>query len=257
MNTVDGVVMDTKNRKSTKARLYRMDTGEHTCPFGLKALDLLERQGYTVEDHRLENREQTDEFMATHGVSTTPQVFIGEDRIGGYEDLREYLDKPVADPEGTSYKPVIAVFSVAFLMAAAADWQSDGELQLVRTVEWFIAFSMCILAILKLQDIEKFSTMFLGYDLLARKVVRYSYVYPFAEALAGVLMIAGVFLWLAIPIALFIGSIGAASVIKAVYIDKRELECACVGGSASVPLGFVSLTENLMMIAMAIWMWVG
>ncbi|MFT6533799.1 MAG: hypothetical protein ACJASC_003364 [Limimaricola cinnabarinus] len=51
-----------------------------------------------------------------------------------------------------------------------------------------------------------------------------------------------------------IGTVGAVSVFKAVYIDKRELECACVGGSSNVPLGFVSLTENLMTIAMAIWM---
>jgi hypothetical protein len=43
-------------------------------------------------------------------------------------------------------------------------------------------------------------------------------------------------------------------VFKAVYLDKRELKCACVGGSSNVPLGFVSLTENLMMIAMAVWM---
>ena len=41
---------------------------------------------------------------------------------------------------------------------------------------------------------------------------------------------------------------------KAVYIDKRELKCACVGGDSNVPLGFVSLTENLMMIGMAVWM---
>ena len=44
------------------------------------------------------------------------------------------------------------------------------------------------------------------------------------------------------------------SVFKAVYIDRRELKCACVGGGSNVPLGFVSLTENLMMIAMALWM---
>ena len=37
-----------------------------------------------------------------------------------------------------------------------------------------------------------------------------------------------------------------------VYIDKRELKCACVGGDSNVPLGFISLTENLMMIAMAV-----
>ena len=113
---------------------------------------------------------------------------------------------------------------------------------------------MCLLGVQKLQDIERFSTMFLNYDLLARKFVRYGYIYPFAETLAGVLMIAGALTWLAAPVALVIGAIGAVSVFKAVYIDKRELKCACVGGSSQVPLGFVSLTENVMMVCMALWM---
>jgi len=56
------------------------------------------------------------------------------------------------------------------------------------------------------------------------------------------------------PVALFIGTVGAISVFKAVYIDKRDLKCACVGGDSSVPLGFVSLTENLMMVAVAVYM---
>jgi hypothetical protein len=84
--------------------------------------------------------------------------------------------------------------------------------------------------------------------------VPYAYIYPFAEALAGILMIAGVLTWLAAPLALFIGGIGAVSVFKAVYIDKRELKCACVGGDSNVPLGAVSLLESLMMVAMAIAM---
>jgi hypothetical protein len=110
---------------------------------------------------------------------------------------------------------------------------------------------MIVLALLKLQNIESFATMFLNYDLLAKRWVPYGYVYPFAEGLAGVLMVAGVLNWLSIPIALFIGAVGAVSVFKAVYLDHREVKCACVGGSSNVPLGFVSLTENLMMIAMA------
>ena len=60
--------------------------------------------------------------------------------------------------------------------------------------------------------------------------------------------------WISIPVALFIGTIGAASVFYAVYIQKREIKCACVGGSGNVPLGFVSLTENLALMAMGIWM---
>ncbi|MGY6555715.1 MAG: MauE/DoxX family redox-associated membrane protein [Wenzhouxiangella sp.] len=94
-----------------------------------------------------------------------------------------------------------------------------------------------------------------GYgDLLAQRQVRYAYFYPFAETGAGILMIAGALIWLAAPIALFIGTVGAISVFKAVYIDRRELKCACAGGDSKVPLGFVSLTENLIMILMGIWM---
>lgn len=70
-------------------------------------------------------------------------------------------------------------------------------------------------------------------------------------------MLAGALTWLAAPVALFIGGVGAVSVFKAVWIDKRELKCACVGGSSNVPLGFVSLTENLMMVGMAAWMLAG
>ena len=142
-------------------------------------------------------------------------------------------------------------------MALAASHAVHGTAFTLSAGEWFIGFSMAVLALLKLQNVESFATMFLNYDLLAKRWVPYSYVYPFAEGLAGVLMIAGALTWLSAPAALFIGTVGAISVIKAVYIDRRELKCACVGGASNVPLGFVSLTENLMMIGMALWMALG
>lgn len=236
------------------AALHRMVMPGHTCPYGLKARHLLRSRGYEVEDHHLTTREETDRFKAEHGVATTPQTFIDGQRIGGYDDLRRFFGLRVADPSATSYRPVAALFAMTALMAAAAGYAVDGTVLTVRVAEWFVAFSMVVLALLKLQDVDKFATMFLNYDLLASRWVPYATIYPFAEGLAGVLMVAGALDWLSIPLALFIGSVGAASVFKAVYIDRRELKCACVGGSSNVPLGFVSLTENLMMIAMALWM---
>lgn len=236
------------------AELYRMVMPGHLCPFGLKALDLLQREGFTVEDHHLKTKEQTETFKAQHQVKTTPQVFIDGKRVGGYDDLRSFFGKPVRDPKALTYRPVIVVFAMAALMACAFSWAAFGQLIPLRIVESFIAISMCILALLKLQDIESFSNMFLGYDLLAQRYVPYSYIYPFAEALTGLLMLARALPWVSIPVALFIGTIGAASVFKAVYIEKRSLKCACVGGNSNVPLGFVSLTENLMMVGMAMWM---
>jgi glutaredoxin len=236
------------------AVIHRMAMPSHTCPYGLKALHLLRRSGYRVDDRLLRTREETDAFKAKHKVATTPQVFIDGERIGGYDDLRRFLGKPVADPKATSYLPVLALFGMTALTAAAASYSVAGTVLTLRSVEWFIGISMVVLALLKLQNIETFSTMFLNYDLLAKRWVPYGYVYPFAEAIAGVLMVAGALVWLSVPIALFIGTVGAVSVFKAVYLDRRELKCACVGGSSNVPLGFVSLAENLMMIAMAVWM---
>lgn len=53
---------------------------------------------------------------------------------------------------------------------------------MVRRV--FAAFSM---AMLKLQDVEQFSTMFAGYDLLAKRWIPYAYLYPILEAIAAIL----------------------------------------------------------------------
>ena len=237
-----------------KATIYRMVMPAHTCPYGVKAKDLLRRQGYEVEDHWLRTREETDAFKGEHGVKTTPQTFIGGERVGGYDDLRRFFGKAVRDPKAVIYRPVVAVFAMTALMALAASYAAFGSPFTVRAGEWFIAFSMCVLAMLKLQNVESFSSMFLNYDLLAKRWVPYSYVYPYAEGVAGVLMAAGVLTWLSVPIALVIGTIGAISVIKAVYVDKRELKCACVGGDSKVPLGFLSLTENVMMVVMAVWM---
>ncbi len=76
---------------SRSATLYRMVLPEHTCPFGVRAKQLLESEGFEIEEHILESREQTEAFKAEHGVSTTPQVFIDGERIGGSEDLQRYL----------------------------------------------------------------------------------------------------------------------------------------------------------------------
>ena len=236
------------------AQLYRMEMPEHICPSGLKAKALLEKKGVSFEDHPFKSREEVDVFKAQHSVETTPQIWIEGQRIGGFDALRQYFGDVVSDINKPSYGPVIALFAMTALMAMAANYAISGAVFSLRSAEWFIAFSMCALALQKLRDIDAFADQFLTYDLLAQRWLPYGKIYPFAEGGAGILMIAGVLGFISIPIALFIGGIGAISVFKAVYIDKRDLRCACVGGNSNVPLGFVSLTENIMMVLMAVWM---
>ena len=189
----------------------------------------------------MRSREEIDAFKAKHNVNTTPQIFAGDERIGGYTDLAEKLDVEVeSEEEETSYVPVIAVFSSAGLMALATSLGITG----------FMGYSLFLLATLKLMDIESFAQGFEKYDLITKRIRPYAKIYPFAELAIALGFLSGV-----APIAtrvasLLIGISGGISVFKAVYIDKLDLNCACVGGGSRTPLGVVSFAENAIMAVM-------
>ena len=121
------------------ATVYRMVMPDHVCPYGLKTVDLLKREGFEVDDHHLKTREETDAFKEQHGVETTPQTFIGGKRIGGYDDVREHVGKKrtQAGDDETSYQPVIAIFGVAFLLGLAISWYVFDTIFTVEAVESF------------------------------------------------------------------------------------------------------------------------
>ena len=92
------------SQAARRAVLHRMVMPGHTCPYGLKSLDLLKRKGFTVEDHPLRTREETDAFKAAHDVKTTPQTFIDGKRIGGYDDLRRYFGERVQEADRLAHR---------------------------------------------------------------------------------------------------------------------------------------------------------
>ena len=79
--------------RSRRAVLYRMVLPNHTCPYGLRAKELLDEAGYEVDDRILGPRAEVDAFQGENDVLTTPQIFIDGARIGGSEELELYLIK--------------------------------------------------------------------------------------------------------------------------------------------------------------------
>ena len=75
------------------ATLHRMVLADHTCPFGVRAKQLLEQHGFDVDDRILSTREEVDAFKADQGIQTTTLIFIDEEKIGGSDDLEAYLSK--------------------------------------------------------------------------------------------------------------------------------------------------------------------
>ncbi|MGH9023135.1 MAG: glutaredoxin domain-containing protein, partial [Acidimicrobiia bacterium] len=144
---------DAQSRTKT-AVIYRLVTPDHVCPYGLKSLDLLARHGFEVEDHPLETEEEATELRERLGVETTPQTFIDGELVGTLDDLRRYVGDDIPDPGAESYRPVVTLFAITFLMAAGAASVVEDQVISTRTFEWFVAFTMCGLGYLKVRDIE-------------------------------------------------------------------------------------------------------
>lgn len=136
-----------------QAIIYRMVTDKHVCPFGIKAKDLLRRKGYLIEDIHLKDRQQVDEFKSKYNVKTTPQIFIHGNRIGGYDDLVKFLGL-AKDKQAKSYKPVVAVFAMTFLLALAFSYFILGSVFGLLTIKVFMGLSIAFLATLKFQNLD-------------------------------------------------------------------------------------------------------
>lgn len=228
-------------------RLYRMDLPNHPCPWGLRALRLLQERHIPFEDHPLRSEIEVAAFKAAHGVATTPQIFSGLERIGGYSDLAARLGlRPEAAP--ISYAPVAAVFLTAGLMALVLNAGFSGGM----------GIALCLLAMLKLMDVAAFATSFRKYDLLSRRWPVWARLYPGVELLVGLgMLLPAEISAVAQPIgavSILLGAMGMLSVGKAVFIDHLALNCACVGGNSRTPLGMVSFAENLIMALVGVMM---
>ena len=140
-----------------------------------------------------------------------------------------------------SFTPLIAVFGTSLLIS----------ITLIKSFQVFMGISICLLAMLKLMDIEAFGLSYKKYDLITSRFKSWIYIYPFCELLIGICFLLYAPPSSVILIAFILGIIGMTSVFKALYLDKLKLNYACVGGNAKTPLGIISFIENLLMTIMS------
>jgi copper chaperone CopZ len=117
----------------------------------------------------------------------------------------------------------------------------------------FMAGFYIVFGAFKLLDVPAFARSYARYDIIAKHVPAWGYVYPFVELALGF----GFLFWLDMLtlswIALVLSIIGAIGVIQA-NISKQTIQCACLGTVFQLPMSVVTVIENLGMAAMAAWM---
>ena len=115
----------------------------------------------------------------------------------------------------------------------------------------FMGLFYIIFSFFKILDIKGFSTSFRIYDPLAKKITIYGYIYPFIEILLGLMFLIRIEVNIALIITIVILGITSAGVTQTL-LDKRSINCACLGTTLKLPMTEATFIENAIMIIMAI-----
>ncbi len=147
------------------------------------------------------------------------------------------------------YWPLFALILIAALAAVAL----SPLLGMKNWMHYFMGFFLCQFAMLKIFRPSGFVEGFQKYDLIASKFPFYGYIYPWIELGLGLGYLAFFAPVLIYFITMIVLGIGAVGVIRALR-RGLDVRCACMGTVLDVPLSTVTLTEDLVMVAMALFL---
>ncbi len=152
----------------------------------------------------------------------------------------------------STYQPLILVFAYILLVVLAVEHKHDN-FELHRFMPNFMAGFFLFFSFFKLLDLAGFASSYAMYDLLAKRVYNYGFVYPFIELGLGIAYLIRPNSQLVNAITLIVMVFSSLGVIQAV-MNKQKIRCACLGTGFNLPMTTVTIIEDLLMAAMAAWM---
>lgn len=115
----------------------------------------------------------------------------------------------------------------------------------------FMGLFYIVFSFFKMLDIKGFAQSFRMYDPLAKVVPAYANVYPFIETGLGLMFLFRFEIPVALVLTLIILGITTIGVSKTL-LDKKSIQCACLGTALKLPMTEATFLENAIMILMAI-----
>lgn len=198
----------------------------------------------------LERSEATIE-MKTHISTGALQNALG-DKYKIYEK-NAMLAMPMEENEKSEWRQLFPLFlifgylTVAALLINRNPWNGEGFML------DFMGLFYIVFSFFKMLDLKGFPDSFRMYDPLAKKVPVYATVYPFIETALGLLFLMRVAIVPALYATIVILGLTTIGVTK-VLLDKKSIQCACLGTALKLPMTKATFIENTIMIVMAIVM---
>lgn len=191
---------------------------------------------------------------ATIGMSKHIAISTLQQAIGGSASKYQILETVHKEmPSETrswfaTYKPLLLVF--AFITGVSV---LTSGLHLMHFMNHFMAGFFIVFSFFKLLDLKAFVATYEMYDIIAKRVRLYAYAYPFIELALGVAFLTMFNPFVTNIITIIVMGISLIGVLESV-LNKRKIQCACLGAVFNLPMSTVTILEDGLMIAMSITM---
>ncbi len=151
-----------------------------------------------------------------------------------------------------TYKPILIIFAyISAIAIIAATHQNTFHWMQAMTV--FMAGFFLTFSFFKMLDLKGFAESYRMYDIVAKKIKSWGYLYAFIELTLGIAYATNFQPLLTNIVTVVVMSVSIIGVLQSV-LNKRSIQCACLGAVFNLPMSTVTIIEDALMIAMSTFM---
>ena len=151
-----------------------------------------------------------------------------------------------------TYKPILLIFGYITAISIIAATQ-NGQFKWMQGMNIFMAGFFLTFSFFKMLDVKGFAESYGMYDVVARKLPLWGFIYPFVELGLGIAYAINFQPIITNIVTLFVMSVSIIGVLQSV-LNKRKIKCACLGAVFNLPMSTVTIIEDALMIAMSVGM---
>ena len=152
-----------------------------------------------------------------------------------------------------TYKPILLVFTYLFITTLLIQIFNKEGFEFKTWMRHFMAGFFLVFSFFKMLDLEGFKNSYLSYDIIAKVFPTWGYIYAFIELALGLGFLIGKNLLVLNIIAFVVMTISIVGVLQSV-LNKRKIQCACLGAIFDLPMSTVTIIEDALMIVMSGYM---
>lgn len=151
-----------------------------------------------------------------------------------------------------TYKPILLIFSYITIVTLLIQL-GNHHFNFMQWMQHFMAGFFLVFSFFKFLNIKGFAESYRMYDVLAKQIPVWAYIYAFVELGLGIANLTDFNPFITNLTTVLVMTISIVGVLQSV-LNKKKIQCACLGAVFNLPMSTVTIIEDGIMIVMSLTM---